>query len=118
MRMVLFQPSDQLLYMGGATSSMTPYRTTIYIRPALLQNSFQSLKGFEGKKLNILVFWFTRCFEICMNKIKKFKKNKKVKRKEKKKLCFKTKKEQEQKQINKKLKILGPRPRRPRNHYF
>lgn len=47
MRMVLFQPSDQLLYMGGATSSMTPYRTTIYIRPALLQNSFQSLKGFE-----------------------------------------------------------------------
>lgn len=115
MRMVLFQPSDQLLYMGGATSSMTPYRTTIYIRPALLQNSFQSLKGFEGKKLNILVFWFTRCFEICMNKIKKYKK---VKRKEKKKLCFKTKKEQEQKQINKKLKILGPRPRRPRNHYF
>lgn len=117
MRMVLFQPSDQLLYMGGATSSMTPYRTTIYIRPALLQNCFQSLKGFEGKKLNILFFWFTRCFEICMNKIKK-NKNKEVKRKEKKKLCFKTKKEQEQKQINKKLKILGPRPRRPRNHYF
>lgn len=83
MRMVLFQPSDQLLYMGGATSSMTPYRTTIYIRPALLQNSFQSLKGFEGKKLNILVFWFTRCFEISMNKIKKKKKEKSEKKRKK-----------------------------------
>lgn len=92
MRMVLFQPSDQLLYMGGATSSMTPYRTTIYIRPALLQNCFQSLKGFEGKKTKHFVFLVHSLFWNLHEQNKKIKKIKKWKEKKKRNCVSKLKK--------------------------